>query len=48
MEAKRQLSVLDIHLADNKYLAGDEYTIADMATAPWYGRFVEKVEAAKA
>ncbi len=40
MEAKRQLSVLDIHLADNKYLAGDDYTIADMATAPWYGRMV--------
>ncbi len=40
MEAKRQLDVLDRHLADNRYLAGDDYTIADMATAPWYGRTV--------
>ncbi|MDG1866477.1 MAG: glutathione-dependent disulfide-bond oxidoreductase [Yoonia sp.] len=41
MEAKRQLDVLNKHLADNEYLAGDTYTIADMATAPWYGRMVE-------
>jgi GST-like protein len=41
MEAKRQLDVLDKHLANNTYLAGDVYTIADMATAPWYGRLVE-------
>ena len=41
MEAKRQLDVLDRHLADNRYLAGDTYTIADMATAPWYGRTVQ-------
>lgn len=41
METKRQLDVLDKHLGDHKYLAGDDYTIADMATAPWYGRLVE-------
>lgn len=37
METKRQLDVLDRHLADNRYMAGDEYTIADMAIWPWYG-----------
>ncbi|MFN3199445.1 MAG: glutathione-dependent disulfide-bond oxidoreductase [Bradymonadia bacterium] len=37
MEAKRQLSVLDRHLADHTYMAGDEYSIADMAIWPWYG-----------
>jgi GSH-dependent disulfide-bond oxidoreductase len=37
MEVKRQLDVLDKRLADNEYLAGDTYTIADMATWPWYG-----------
>ena len=37
MEVKRQLDVLDKHLAKNEYLAGSEYTIADMATWPWYG-----------
>jgi GST-like protein len=37
METKRQLDVLDKHLADNKYMVGDEYTIADMAIWPWYG-----------
>ncbi|MCA1776448.1 MAG: glutathione-dependent disulfide-bond oxidoreductase [Loktanella sp.] len=41
MEVKRQLDVLDRHLAENRYLAGDDYTIADMATCPWYGRLVE-------
>jgi len=37
MEAKRQLDVLDRRLAESPYLAGDEYTIADMAVWPWYG-----------
>ena len=37
MEVKRQLDVLDRHLADNEYMAGDEYSIADMAIWPWYG-----------
>ena len=37
MEVKRQLDVLDRHLADNQYMAGDEYTIADIAIWPWYG-----------
>ncbi len=37
MEVKRQLDVLDRRLADNAYLAGDAYTIADMAVWPWYG-----------
>ncbi len=37
MEVKRQLDVLDRRLAETRYLAGDDYTIADMATWPWYG-----------
>jgi GST-like protein len=37
MEAKRQLDVLDRRLAESPYLAGAEYTIADMAVWPWYG-----------
>lgn len=37
MEVKRQLDVLDQRLAQSPYLAGDEYTIADMAVWPWYG-----------
>ncbi|MBL4907615.1 MAG: glutathione S-transferase C-terminal domain-containing protein, partial [Sneathiella sp.] len=40
METKRQLDVLDRHLAENQYLAGDEYSIADIATWPWYGALV--------
>ena len=37
MEVKRQMDVLDRHLADRSYLAGDEYSIADMAVWAWYG-----------
>ncbi|MFK7854771.1 MAG: glutathione-dependent disulfide-bond oxidoreductase [Granulosicoccus sp.] len=37
METKRQMDVLDKHLADNQYMCGDDYTIADMAIWPWYG-----------
>ncbi|MDA7964756.1 glutathione-dependent disulfide-bond oxidoreductase [Ruegeria sp.] len=40
MEAKRQLHVLDLELADKTFIAGDEYTIADMAIWPWYGQLV--------
>lgn len=36
METKRQLHVLDTHLASHEFLAGDQYTIADMAVWPWY------------
>ena len=41
MEAKRQLDVLDRRLADSAYLAGADYTIADMAVWPWYGALVQ-------
>lgn len=37
METKRQMDVLNRHLADHRYMCGDEYTIADMAIWPWYG-----------
>jgi GST-like protein len=37
MEVKRQLDVLDRRLSQSRYLAGDDYTIADMAVWPWYG-----------
>ena len=41
MEVKRQLDVLDRRLAESPYLAGDHYTIADMAVWPWYGTLVK-------
>lgn len=41
MEAKRQLDVLDRRLAEVPYLGGQDYSIADMATAPWYGAVVK-------
>jgi len=40
MEVKRQLDVLDKQLTNNMFVAGDEYTIADMAIWPWYGNLV--------
>ena len=43
METKRQLDVLDRHLADKPFMAGDEYSIADMAIWPWYGGLVRGV-----
>lgn len=49
MEVKRQLDVLDKQLADKPFIAGDQYTIADMAIFPWYGALVrnEVYEAAE-
>lgn len=41
MESKRQLDVLDKRLAEHEYVAGSEYTIADMAIWPWYGGVVK-------
>jgi GST-like protein len=41
MEVKRQLDVLNQHLATHEYMAGTEYTIADMAIWPWYGTLVK-------
>ena len=43
MEVKRQLDVLDRHLAKNEYMVGDEYTIADIAIWPWYGSLAKGV-----
>ena len=40
MEVKRQLDVLDRRLAETEYLAGPDYTVADMAVWPWYGALV--------
>lgn len=40
METKRQLDVLNHHLSANEYMAGDEYSIADIAIWPWYGSLV--------
>ena len=41
MEVKRQLDVLDRQLAEHRFLAGEDYTIADMAVWPWYGTLVK-------
>jgi GSH-dependent disulfide-bond oxidoreductase len=41
METKRQLDVLDRHLATNEFMGGDEYSIADIAIWPWYGALVK-------
>ncbi|MFN7055451.1 glutathione-dependent disulfide-bond oxidoreductase [Hyphomonas sp.] len=43
MEVKRQLDVLDRRLAESEYIAGDTYTVADMAIWPWYGALVTGV-----
>ncbi|MBB4153880.1 GST-like protein [Sphingomonas jinjuensis] len=40
METKRQLDVLNRRLGDTRFLAGDDYSVADIATWPWYGQVV--------
>lgn len=47
METKRQLHVLDTQLARSEYVAGDEYTIADMAIWPWYGSIMRSAYGAQ-
>ena len=47
METKRQLHVLDTHLATNQFLVGDSYTIADMAIWPWYGAIMREAYGAQ-
>lgn len=43
MEVKRQMDVLDRQLAENHFIAGNEYTVADMAIWPWYGSLAKGV-----
>jgi GSH-dependent disulfide-bond oxidoreductase len=47
METKRQLHVLDTHLASNTFIVGDTYTIADMAIWPWYGGIMREAYGAQ-
>jgi GST-like protein len=47
MEVKRQLHLIDTRLAENEYVAGSEYTIADMAIWPWYGSIAREAYGAQ-
>ena len=47
MEVKRQLHLLDTRLGENEYVAGSEYTIADMAIWPWYGAIAQEAYGAQ-